>query len=429
MKVWRMVIKEILYRKLSFALGLAAVTAAMACLVGALTVLKIHDLQTRYILERKQVETRKVMAKLEDDIRKTMLKLGFNIVILPKDQNLGDWYAEDYGSKYMAEESVEKLARSKMVAVRHLLPSLQQKIKWPEKKRTVILIGTRGEVPNLYKNPKKPLVQPVPRGKMVVGYELHQSLGLKVGDTVTLLGREFTVHKCHEERGSKDDITVWIHLAEAQELLDKKGRISAILGLECKCAWTDVTKVRDEIKRILPDTQVVEIGSKALARADARTRVADEAKAALERERTLRSKLRDERERFASFLVVIVLSASAASVGFLAFANVRERRSEIGILRAMGFRSGQILFLFMSKAIIMGLLGGLVGFVLGFFAGKQTDIILNPSDAHAAAFGPLFDPKVIVLALILAPSLSAAASWIPAMSAARQDPAEILHEE
>ena len=64
------------------------------------------------------------MAKLKDDTRKAMLKLGFNVVILPKDQNLSDWYADDYASKYMPEEYVTKLANSRVVTVRHFLPSL-----------------------------------------------------------------------------------------------------------------------------------------------------------------------------------------------------------------------------------------------------------------------------------------------------------------
>lgn len=235
MKVYRLVIKEILYRKLSFTLGLVSIVVAVGCLVGALTVLKAYDLRTQQILERKQVQTRKHMAKLKDDMRKATLKLGLNLVILPRDQNLGDWYADDYGTKYMPEEYVDKLANSGVVTVRHLLPNLQQKIDWPETRRTIILVGTRGEVPNLHKSPTTPLVQPVPEGTIVLGYELHQSLGLNVGDSVKLLGEEFTIHKCHEHRGSKDDITAWINLRQGQELLDKKGRINAIVALQCVC--------------------------------------------------------------------------------------------------------------------------------------------------------------------------------------------------
>jgi len=429
MTVWSLVWREILHRKLSFVLGLVSVLVAIATLVGALTLLKVHDLRTQHILEQKEAEMEAGKAVLKDDVRKAMLKLGFNVVILPRDQNLGDWYAEDYASKYMPEEYVTRLANSKIVMVRHLLPTLQQKIKWPEAKRVIILTGTRGEVPDLHKISGKPLIYPVPPGKMVVGYGLHQNLGLKVGDKVRLLGREFTVHKCHEERGSKDDITVWINLKEAQDLLEKTGLINAIMALECVCAEADVAKVRAEITRILPDTQVIERGSKALARAEARAKVAEEAKAAIEQEKQGRSRLRREREQFASILVPLVMAGCAVWIGFLALGNVRERRTEIGILRTLGLRSRQILSIFLSKALLIGVLGGAPGLLAGFLAGRRLGTSLEHLTKDATTVETLFEPKLVLLALVLGPLLTVLASWIPAMIAVQQDPAEILREE
>jgi len=264
MKIWRLLFKEILYRKLGFILGLTSVAVAVACLIGSLTLLKVHDLHTQEILQSKQAQTERHMAKLNDDMRKAILKLGLNLAILPKDQNINDWYANDTGTTYMNEEYVDRLADSGIVTVRHLLPNLQHKIKWPEQKRTIILIGTRSEVPNFHKNPRSPIVQPVPKGTIVLGYELHQSLSLDVGDRVNLMGREFTVHNCHEERGNKDDITAWIYLAEAQELLDKEGLINAIIALRCLCNGSEISTVRSDIEHFLPDTKVLELGTERL---------------------------------------------------------------------------------------------------------------------------------------------------------------------
>ena len=432
MTLWRLVVKEILHRRLNFALGLLSVVVAVGCLVGALTLLEVHDVRTQLVLERKEAETRARLAALGDDVRKAMLKLGFNIVILPRDQNLADWYAEDYASKYMPEEYASRLAQADIVTIRHLLPSLQQKVHWPERKRTIILVGTRGEVPSLHQEPGKPLVEPVPEGTAVLGYELHQSLGLKEGDRVELLGRQFTVARCHPERGSTDDITVWISLREAQELLDKRGLVNAILALECVCAEVDVTKVRSEIVRILPDTQVIERGSRALARAEARQRVAAEARAALEHERRSRALLRQEREKFASVLVPVVMVAAAVWIGVLAFENVRERRSEIAILRALGLRSRQLLLAILGKAVACGLLGGVMGLVVGYAVGRRLGIALEqsglrPLGLEAEPWVPL-EPSTVLLALVVAPLLAGLAAWLPATLAARQDPAEILRE-
>src|SRR5262245_5257400 len=234
MSLWRLVTREILYRKLNFALALLSVLTAVGCLVAALTLLRRHDLQTEQLVAQKEAETAArmqeveesshermeafeketadKMKRLEDDYRKIMLTLGFNVLILPKDQKLSDLYTDDFASHTMPEDYAERLAKSRVVTINHLLPSLQQKLKWPEEKRAIILIGVRGEIPILHAAEKKSLLQPVPPGAAVVGHELHRNLELKVGDKIKLLGREFKVHQLHPERGNKDDITIWINL-------------------------------------------------------------------------------------------------------------------------------------------------------------------------------------------------------------------------
>ena len=61
-----------------------------------------------------------------------------------------------------------------MATINHVLPSLQQKLVWPEQQRTILLVGVRGEV-LLHSAKQKPILDVVPAGTMVVGYELHQS--------------------------------------------------------------------------------------------------------------------------------------------------------------------------------------------------------------------------------------------------------------
>ena len=429
MTIWRLVRKEIRHRKLNFSLGLLSIIVAVGCLVGAMTLLRAHDVRTQQILQRKEAETKAKLDGLKDSIRKAMLTLGFNVLILPKDQDLGDLYADDYATKYMPESYVDKLVNSKIMIVRHLLPSLHQKIKWPETKRTIILIGTHGEVPMMHRGYRKPLIEAVPSGTMVVGYELHQSLGLKVGDKPKLMGREFTVSKVHQERGSKDDITVWINLKEAQELLDKKGLINVILALECRCDRPDLAKLRSQISVILPETQVIEKMSEALARAEARDKTAEDAKALLAREKEHRDRLREEREALASVLVPLVIGACAVWIGFLTFGNVRDRRGEIGILRALGTRSRHIFSLFLAKAFLIGLLGAVLGFLAGVFVGASWGAAIEEMTLDADISMKLFEPRLLIAVLIAAPLLACAASWIPAMLATQEDPAVILREE
>lgn len=424
MKIWNLLIREIIYRKTNFITGVLAVSLAATSFVGSVLLLRSHDWQTHQILEQKQVELEKRMAELNDDTRKNMLKLGFNIVILPKNQNLSDWYADDYASQYMPEAYVEKLANSGIITVRHFLPSLQQKIYWPEQKRKIILVGTRGEVPNLHKNPTKPMVQPVPQGTIILGHELHNSLGLRVGEKIKLMDQSFIVQKTHAERGNKDDITAWIHLREAQSLFKKQGLINAILALECMCAGNDaLPRIRKEIADILPGTQVIERGSRALVRAETRYRIAQEAKASFAAEQVHRNNLKKVQERFASILTPIIILACAVWIAALGLINVRARREEIGILRALGVTMKRILTLFLSKYILIGFLGGLIGAVIGF----SSVLLFNDHSVPFIRYIAMIE--LWIFSITGAIALAVLSAWIPALMAAQQDPADILRNE
>ena len=424
MTISRLVVREILHRKLNFGLGLLSVAVAVGCLAGSLTLVKLHDARTRTILEQKRAETQEKMRLLENDVKRAMQKLGFNIVILPKDQNLSDWYAHDYGARYMPEEYLARLGQSEIVTIEHLVPRLRQKVEWPETKWAVILVGATDQAVNPSVDAGEFVLEAVPRGKIVLGYEVQQGLGLSPGRTVRFMGREFVIDKCHKEMGTEADMTVWINLREAQELLDKEGLISEILAFECRSAWANLPKVRAEITRILPDTQVVEKASHVLAKVHAYVKVEDEGKAAVERERENMAQLRAARTRFARILVSLVMVICVVWVALLAVGNVRGRRTEIGILRTLGFRSRQILYIFLSRAVVIGLVGGVLGFLAGGFLGSNW-----AGPAGQSKYEWMLNFNLLALALFVAVAITVAASWVPAMLAARQDPAVALREE
>lgn len=424
MKIWGMIWREIAFRKLNFGLALFSVSAAVACLVGTLTLLQADERRTDRLLAEKEAEVAKAGAGLEDAIRRITKGLGFNVIILPEDQNLNEMHLEGSLSKQMPEEYVHRLAKSKIVTVNHLLPTVMKKLTWPETGLSVVLYGIRGEVPLQHRDLKKPLLDTVPEGTMNIGHHVSQKLGLRQGDETVLLDQKFSVGKVHGERGNIDDGTVWINLAKAQELLGMQNLIHAIQALECHCAGDRISQIRAEIAGILPGTQVVERGPPALARAEARDRARQSAEDALARAVASRRELRGQREAFAAVLAPLICVGAAVWIGFLMLGNVRERRAEIGILRAIGFRSSQILLLFLGKAVLFGIVGTVLGFVAGALAGASLGEM-------PVGLAWLQDPEAPVhfgLALSLAVALSVFAGWIPALSAARQDPALVLQE-
>lgn len=420
MSVFRLVVCEIAHRKLGFLLGVFAVLVAVSCLVAAVTLLAAHEQQTVSMLAAHEAATKERLAGFEDDYRKITKGLGFNLLVLPREQNLGDFYADDYATKTMPEEYATRIARAKVLTVNHVLPMLQRKVKWPERDRTILLVGVRGEV-YIQSAKQKPILEAVPAGSMVVGHELHRSLKLKKGDKVTLLGREFSVARLQPERGNRDDITVWINLPEAQELLDQPGQINGILALECGCEPDTLARIREEVGGLLPDTQVVEFRTQAVARAEARNRAEREARESLESLLASRNDLHRQREAFAALLTSIVTLTAVGVVAVLTLANVRQRRAEIGVLRALGVRSAQILLLVLGKALLTGLLGGALGLGIGLAAAQ----LLREPGALATPFDPVLAGWVVVGAA----GVAALAAWLPALLAARQDPAVILREE
>ena len=111
MSIGRLVLREILFRRLGFALAVLAVAVAVAVLVGQVLLLDEHDLRTEQFLAVARQTLKDAMAKLDDDIRIITNNLGFNVLILPKDVNLFDFFAKDYADKYMPEDYAERLAR------------------------------------------------------------------------------------------------------------------------------------------------------------------------------------------------------------------------------------------------------------------------------------------------------------------------------
>lgn len=426
MTIRQLILKEIAHRKLSFALGLFSVLIAVACLVGALTLLSAHDLRTEKIVEAKEAATREEMIRMEDDYRRIMRKLGYNVLILHKDQDIADLHARGYATNYFPEEWVERLIEGEIQTLNHLLPVLQQKIRWPEQGREVIVTGIRGQVPMLFRRiQRSPIMEPVPEGKMDVGETVARSLNVDSGDKVKLLGREFVINKQFPRRGNQDDNTIWINLRQAQEILNRPGEINGILALECVCTPDSLGKITKEVTDLLPDTQVFEFSSLVIARAEARNRAAETHKMAIEQEKANRAALRQAREGMASVLAPLVMIGCMIWILALTFGNVRERRSEIGIMRALGIRSRQIMVAFIGKALLMGAAGALMGFPIGLLIGslwgEQELVRLNPVQ--------LFDLPLFIAVLLAAPVLAGIAAWAPAVLAADQDPAMVLREE
>ena len=101
---------------------------------------------------------------------------------------------------------------------------------------------------------------------------------------------------------------------------------------------------------------------------------------------------------------------------------VNERTNEIGLLRALGARQGQVLSLFLGEAIVLAAVGGLAGLALGAGLGQLLHLAVPALPVRPSLF-------YVVLAESIAVTIGLLAGVLPARRAARLDPVEALRAE
>jgi len=423
MNLFRLVVLELWHRRFGFALAVLTIAAATAATAGILTALAAYDMRTERLAQQRQLAVEANMSQLQEDFRKLTLKMGFTTVIVHRDQNLADLFAKGFATTYMPEAYGDKIAAAKVTTINHVLPTLQQRINWTEQNLPdVQLIGAKGEV-YVQSKIQMPLLDRVPENGVVIGQQIQAARNLKVGDEITMLGHKLTVTGIRPGNGGAEDVGLWINLPLAQQILSHPGQINAIMAVECMCPGDRVSVIQREIGSLLPDVKVFEFVNVASARSEARRRVNDAAATAAQQERDARAADRREKETLGKFLIPSLLAATLVAIGFLTLASVRERRAEIGILRAIGVRSWQVAALFLTKAAVSGFLGVAIGYPVGRALGLHWS---RETLVTQLRLGPL----PLGLALLLGGiGLAIFAAVIPALIAARQHPAIMLREE
>ncbi len=134
-----------------------------------------------------------------------------------------------------------------------------------------------------------------------------------------------------------------------------------------------------------------------------------------------------------SGLAAIALIVACLGIANTMYTAVLERTREIGIMKALGARSADVRFMFMSEAALIGLIGGLAGLLIATLVSVIGNVIVNNI---ATAQGIPLDLSVFrvtwwlaVGALLLASAFSALSGFFPALRASRLDPVAALRYE
>jgi putative ABC transport system permease protein len=366
------------------------------------------------------VAVRTVTHYSELAVARELDSLGANVLILPRGVTVQDYYAADLHGETLPEEYVERITLSKLEGVDNLSPKLcvpatlggrpvmltgilprsefRAKAAWGGAGvfARPVGCGAQADLPDgKPADPKalarKRVIETLGDCETLVGADIAARHGLREGDTLELLGAPFTVLAVLPPTGSVDDARVFAHLHTVQALSGKGEVVNVIEVVGC-CKQISAGLV-DGLRELLPEARVVTIAQVVQTQQNVNRLM----------------------ERLSLLFLAVLLAVGGAAMASALYANVSERRKEIGTLMALGATPGVVLRLIVGKALVLGLAGGVGGFVAGTAAAWW----LGPQLANVTVH-PL--PSLAALAVGVALAVTLLASLLPAWRAARLDP-------
>jgi lipoprotein-releasing system permease protein len=284
--------------------------------------------------------------------------------------------------------------------------------------------------------------------KTVMGSELARALGVSVGDTVTVyspgnIGRVLEQLDKMEGKSSKGDIDSLRQMVLPTELqvtgIFESGRYqydsefllvplhigqelyglgSSVHGLSVRTSDPDrAAETRELLRKVLPEDLSCETW--------------------MEMNRQLFDAIAMERHVMFFLLMFIILVAAFGIMNTLITVTVQKTR-EIGVLKALGARTGQIVSVFLVQGMVVGAIGVVFGLGLGMslirwrnevsaWLSSALHIEIFPRSIYQFSEIPAeVVPSDVVLICVSAFVICALAALIPAWIASRLDPVRAL---
>jgi putative ABC transport system permease protein len=347
------------------------------------------------------VSTFTISRSMETQIGEEIEKYGPNIVVTPESRSVSVPYGNVIvGSSTFQETYIQNLAyipNSKNIRI--ISPKLFGQAQVNEE--YVLIVGLNLESER-YLKVWWEIDGAIPKddsNEVIVGSEIRAQLSLDAGSTIKLNGEPVTVIGVLAETGSNDDYTIFIPLHTAQTLLGQEGEVS-LIDIGALCSDCPVETIAEQIMDAIPNVKASPVMQ------------------AVE----TRIKAVEQTANFSLLLASVVLIAGCAGVMNTMISSVHQRRREIGVFMSLGADESYIYRIFLSEAVILGLVGGILGAGLGI----ASSLLLGP----IALSKPINFSDIPMFSIILSVGLSVAASIIaslyPTWRATKIDPVNAL---
>jgi putative ABC transport system permease protein len=199
----------------------------------------------------------------------------------------------------------------------------------------------------------------------LVGSTLASKNSLKIGSTFTAYSTSIKVVGVFDAGNTFSNNQVIMPLAAVQTLSSQPG---------------DITSATANVDSITNVDSVTSAAKKALGTA------ADVTNAAATAQQTVAPLQNIQTISLYSLIGAVV--AGAVIILLTMIMIVRERRREIGVLKAIGASNAKVMFQFMTEAVTLTVLGAVIGIVLGVAAGNPiTRLLVNNSTSTTATAG------------------------------------------
>src|SRR5699024_8265964 len=133
---------------------------------------------------------------------------------------------------------------------------------------------------------------------------------------------------------------------------------------------------------------------------------------------------------FNGFALIALLAASFGIVNTLLI-SFQERTPKIGLYKALGMTSGKVFTLFSTEAIVIGLMGSVIGIGLGAAVGAigNSMLINGPLDSVPGLSLYAIEPTALLTIAVIIILIAFLAGTLPARRAATKDPIEALRHD